>query len=58
MESIRTCVCVFRVIAMMSPEESWVARWQRIGECNVLLIFLCCSGIKAHVVQQRKYKNP
>lgn len=28
---------VFSVVAMMSPEDSWVAKWQRIGE-NVSLI--------------------
>lgn len=26
------CVLVHRVVAMMSPEDSWVAKWQRIGE--------------------------
>lgn len=26
------CILVHRVVAMMSPEDSWVAKWQRIGE--------------------------
>lgn len=25
-------LCVHSVIAMMSPEDSWVAKWQRIGK--------------------------
>ena len=27
-----------RVVAMMSPDESWVAKWQRIGKCIIILI--------------------
>lgn len=23
---------IHRVVAMMSPEDSWVAKWQRIGK--------------------------
>lgn len=26
------CACYCRVVAMMSPDESWVAKWQRIGQ--------------------------
>ena len=26
---------IFRIIAQMGPEDSWVAKWQRIG--NILL---------------------
>ncbi len=26
------CLYVHSVIAMMSPEDSWVAKWQRIGK--------------------------
>ena len=26
------CIVIFRVIAQMGPEDSWVAKWQRIGK--------------------------
>lgn len=31
------------MIAMMEPEESWVARWQRIGKSRVSLCFCVLS---------------
>lgn len=29
-------LCVPRVVAMMSPEDSWVAKWQRIGKTTAI----------------------
>jgi len=26
------CSCVHRMIALMSPEDSWVAKWQKISK--------------------------
>ena len=30
---------IFSMVAMMSPDDSWVAKWQRISKLSIVVVF-------------------